>query len=29
MTRECLSEVFGMDVPVQEIDGRRIALVWG
>jgi len=29
MTRECLSEVFGMDVPVHEIDGRRIALVWG
>ena len=29
MTREGLSEVFGMDVPVQEIDGRRIALVWG
>ena len=29
MTRECLSEVFGMDGPVQEIDGRRIALVWG
>ena len=27
MTRECLSEVFGMAVPVQEIDGRRIALV--
>nr|PKY84502.1 iron ABC transporter ATP-binding protein [Actinomyces naeslundii] len=29
MTRECLSKVFGMDVPVHEIDGRRIALVWG
>ena len=29
MTRECLSEVFGMDVQVQEIDGRRIALDWG
>ena len=29
MTRECLSKVFGMDVPVHEIDGRPVALVWG
>ena len=29
MTRECLSEVFGMNVPVHEIDGRPVALVWG
>ncbi|RLP11576.1 iron ABC transporter ATP-binding protein [Propionibacterium australiense] len=29
MTRQCLSEVFGMDVPVHEIDGHRIAMVWG
>lgn len=29
MTRRCLSTVFGMDVPVHEIDGRRVALVWG
>ena len=29
MTRRCLSTVFGMDVPVHEVDGRRVALVWG
>lgn len=29
MTRQCLSEVFGMDVPVHEIDGHRVAMVWG
>ncbi|VEI15017.1 Uncharacterised protein [Actinomyces viscosus] len=29
MTRERLSEVFGMDVPVHEVGGRRVALVWG
>lgn len=28
MTRGCLSTVFGMDVPVHEIGGRRVALVW-
>lgn len=29
MTHRCLSTVFGMDVPVHEVDGRRVALVWG
>ena len=29
MTKECLSRVFGMEVPVHDLEGRRVAMVWG
>ena len=29
MTQEYLSKVFGMEVPVHDLEGRRVAMVWG
>ena len=29
MTQEYLSKVFGMEVPVHDLEGRRVDMVWG